>query len=140
MQPVRNFDHDHADIFSHSKEHLAQILDLRLLLAHIRQARQLGNALHNIRDRLAEHRLDLRIIKPGILDAVVKQRRHDRINIQPHFRNDLRHRDRVRDIIAAVAPLLPIVRPRRLNQRQMHLAAVRLGQIAVHLLHQFLIT
>ena len=109
MQPVGQLDQDDADILGHGEEHLAQVLELLLLLG-IAQHAQAGNAVHQLRDRRAKLVFDLLVAELRILDAVVQQRGADRIRIQPHFNHDLGHRDRMDDIRLAVFPLLPLVR------------------------------
>ena len=54
MQAVGNFDEDDADVLRHGHEHLAQIFHLLLFHRRILHARQLCDALDQIRDRLAE--------------------------------------------------------------------------------------
>ena len=109
VQAVGQLDQDDADVLGHCHEHLAQVLKLLLLLG-IAQHAQAGDAVHQLGDRRAEFVFNLLIAELGVLDAVMQQRRADRIRIQPHLDHDLGYRDRVDDIRLAVFALLPLVR------------------------------
>ncbi len=94
--------------FRHREEHLAQILELLLLLG-VAQHAQAGNAVDELRDRRAELVLDLLVAEFGVLDAVMQECGADGIGIETHLDHDLRDRDRMDDIRLAVAALLPLM-------------------------------
>ena len=98
VQPVGNFDEDDADVLRHGHEHLAQILHLLLFHRRILHTRQLCDALDQICNRLAEHARDLLKACVGVLQAVVQQRRRDRVGVEADLSHDLRYGKRMDDI------------------------------------------
>ena len=135
MQPIRQLDQDHADIFGHRHKHLAQIFKLLLLLG-VAQHPQSGNAIHQLGYRGAELIFDLLISETGILDAVMQQRSADRIGIQSHLDHDLRHRNRMDNIRLTVAALLPFVRVGRTFVCRTDLFDIRLRVLFLHAIQQ----
>ena len=73
VRAVGQFDENDADVLGHGHEHLAQVLHLLFFLAGVLHARQLGDALDQIRDRGGELLGDLGIRGGGVLDAVVHE-------------------------------------------------------------------
>jgi hypothetical protein len=59
VQAVGELDQDHADVRRHRDDHLAVVLGLRLVARLERQPRQLGDAVDERGDLLAERRRDL---------------------------------------------------------------------------------
>ena len=59
VQPVRQLDDEHADVFRHGQEHLADVLRLLFLLGLVIDVRQFGDAVHQIGDLFAEVHLQL---------------------------------------------------------------------------------
>ena len=108
MQAVGELDEDNADVLCHGEEHLAQILELLLLLG-VAQHSQSGNTVHQLRDRRAELVFDFLVAELGVLDAVMQEGGADGVGIETHLDHDLRDRDRMDDIRLAVAALLPLM-------------------------------
>ena len=108
VQSVSQLDEDNADILRHGEEHLAQVLELLLLLG-VAQHAQSGYAVHQLRDRRAEFVFDLLVAELGVLNAVMQQRCTNGIRIQPHLHNDLGDSDRMNDIRLTVAALLSLM-------------------------------
>ena len=107
MQPVGDLDEDDPDVLRHGHEHLAQIFHLLLFHRGILHARQLRDALHQLRDRLTEAAGDLFKAGVGVLQAIMQQRGGDGVGVQPDLRHDLRHGERVDDIrLAGFAKLI----------------------------------
>ena len=73
VRAVGDLDEDDADVLGHRHEHLAQVLHLLFFLAGVLHARQLGDALDQVRDRGGELLGDLGIRGGGVLDAVVHE-------------------------------------------------------------------
>ena len=88
VRAVGQLDEDDADVLGHGHEHLAQVLHLLLFLAGVLHARQLGDALDQIRDRGGELLGDLGIGRIGILDAVVHEGGLDGLGVEPQFLGD----------------------------------------------------
>ncbi len=57
VQAIGEFDDDDADVFGHRQEHLAKVFDLRVFLRLVGDPRELGHALDELRDLVAECRL-----------------------------------------------------------------------------------
>src|ERR1035441_3737885 len=69
-------------------------------------AGQLGHAVNDLRDLLAEAGADLLDRGRCVLDRVMQQRRTQRLGIQPHARADACHADRVHDeVLSRLASL-----------------------------------
>ena len=113
VEPVRELDQDHADVAGHRDDELAVVLRLGLLAARELDARQLGDALDEHGDLLAELGLDVLDLDAGVLDRVVEQRRGDRRLVHPQPGEDLGHAPRMVD---------------ELLTRTAHLAFVGLGR------------
>ena len=75
VQTVGQLHQQHADVLRHGQHQLAEILRLLGLVRLQLDARQLGDAVDQARDLLAEQLLDLLERGVGILDRVVQQRR-----------------------------------------------------------------
>ena len=110
MRAVGQFDENDADVLGHRHEHLAQVLHLLFFFAGVLHARQLGDALDQIRDRGGELLGDLGIRGGGVLDAVVHEGGLDGLAVKPQLLcNDLRDGERVRDKRRAVLSELTVV-------------------------------
>ena len=79
VQAVGELDDDDADVLGHRQEHLAQVLDLRVFFRLVRDARQLGDAVDELRDLVAELLGDLLARDDRVFDDVVQQRGGDRL-------------------------------------------------------------
>ena len=109
MQPVGDLDEDDADVLRHGHEHFAEVFHLLVLAARKLHAGELCNALDDVGDLGAELPGDILVGDGGIFDAVVQQRRHDAVLVEPHLRADLRGGDAVGHIRRARLALLPAV-------------------------------
>ena len=70
---------------------------------------ELGHPVDEHGDLVAEVRPHLLEVVVGVLHGVVQQRRGDRLRADPEVGEDLRHRDRVRDVRLAALAQLPVV-------------------------------
>ena len=109
MQAIGELDDDDADVFGHRQEHLAQVLDLRVFFRLIRNARQLGHAVDQARDLVAELCRHLLDGDRGVLDDVVQQRRRDRLVIHLEVGQDSGDGQRVLDVRLAGGAALALV-------------------------------
>ena len=103
---------DDADVLGHRDDHLPVVLGLGLLAALELDARQLRDAVDELRDLVAElvaHVVDVRL---GVLDDVVEERGGDRLLVEPQLGADPRDADGMLDERPAGAALLPLVRRR----------------------------
>ena len=106
VQAVGELDQDDPDVRGHRDHHLAVVLRLRLVARLERQAGELGDAVDEAGDLLAERLLHLLERRRGVLDGVVQERRAQRFGVEPHPRADLRHADGVNDEVLAGLPAL----------------------------------
>jgi hypothetical protein len=120
VQAVGELDQHDAHIARHGEQHLAEVLGLRVLGRLEFDAVELGDAVHQLRHRLAEGVGDLVLGDRRVLGYVVQQRRHQRLAIQMPVGQDLGHRKGVRDV--RVAGLARLAGVRGLGK------AVRLGE------------
>ncbi len=113
VQPVGELDQDDAHVARHREQHLAEVLGLGVGLGLELDAVELGQAVHEFRDGLAEALGDLLLGDLGVLHHVVQQRRHHRLGVELPVGDDLGDRDRVRDVGMAALAELPLVRGAR---------------------------
>ena len=109
VQPVGELDQDDPHVLRHRQDQLAVVLGLCLLAAGELDPGQLGDALDDPCDVLAELGVDLLDLDVGVLDDVVEQRRRDRLLVEVQLGADLRNAERVVDEVLAGAPLLSVV-------------------------------
>ena len=89
VQPVRQLDEHHADVLAHGEDHLADGLRLLLHAGGKVKALELGDAVHQQRDLLAELLLDdLERHVLAVLHGVVKQARSDGRRVEHQVRQD----------------------------------------------------
>ncbi len=106
VQAVGQLDEDDAHVAGHREEHLPEVLRLRVLEGRELDALDLRHTVDQVRHGLAEALGDLGLRGVRVLHHVVKQRRHERLRVEVPLREDLRHRERVRDVgLAALAEL-----------------------------------
>ena len=109
VEPVGQLDQDHPDVGGHRDHHLAVVLGLLLVAALERDAGELGHAVDELGDVVAEVLAHVLERCARVLDGVVQQRRADRLGVEAHARADLRHADRVRDeLLARLAALVGV--------------------------------
>ena len=110
VQPVGELDQDDPDVLGHRDDHLPVVLGLGVLAALELDPRQLGDALDEVRDLVAE--LGPHLVDPdlGVLDDVVEQRGGDRLVVEPQLGADLGGAERVKDEGLPRAALLALVR------------------------------
>ena len=77
VQPVGELDQQHPDVVGDGEQQLAQVLGLLGLLGDEVELLELGQALDQAADVVAEQPVDLGARGVGILDRVVQQRRRD---------------------------------------------------------------
>ena len=98
VEAVGELDDDDANVLSHRQEHLAKVLDLRVLLRLIRNSRKLRDAVDEARDLGAELLGDLLAGHGGILDDVVQQSGGDRLMVHLELGENPRNRQWVLDV------------------------------------------
>ena len=101
VQAVGELDQDDPDVRGHRDHHLAVVLGLRLVAALERDPGELGDAVDQAGDLLAELLAHLVQGRGRVLDGVVQQRGAQRRRVQAHAGADLGHADRVRDEVLA---------------------------------------
>jgi hypothetical protein len=110
VHPVGELDQDHPHVLGHRHDHLAVVLGLGMLAARELDAGQLGDALDEMRDLVAELGAQVVDRDAGVLGGVVQERRSDGRLVEVQLGDDLGGADRVVDEILAGAALLPLVR------------------------------
>src|ERR671937_1665882 len=110
VKAVGELDEDYTDVLGHRNDHLPVVLRLRLLAALELDARQLGDAVDEPRDLVAELGADLVELRRRVLDDVMEERGRDRLLVEAELGADLRRAPRVVDERLAGTPLLPLVR------------------------------
>ena len=89
VQAVGELDEDDADVVHHRQQHLAEVLDLALLAGRERDGADLGHALDDVRDVVAEGLADALDGGQGVLDDVVEQAGGDAHDVELHVGEDV---------------------------------------------------
>ncbi len=110
VQAVGELDQQHADVVGDRQQQLAQVLGLLGLARHQFEPLQLGQALDQRADLVAEHLVDLGARRLGVLDGVVQQRRDDGGVVELEVGEDRRDFERMREIRIAGGARLRAVR------------------------------
>ena len=143
VEAVGELDEDDARVLRHRDDHLAVVLDLRVLAARELDASQLRDTLDEPRDLVPELVLDVRDVAARVLDDIVEQRCRQRLLVEMERREDLRGAPRVPDEVLTGAAALPIVSPfcERECPAQQVLVDVRLvrGDVSDQLLDEVLV-
>ena len=106
MEAVGQLDQDHPDVGGHRDHHLAVVLGLPLVAALEGDLGELGDAVDQLRDLVAEVVADLVEAGAGVLDRVVEECRAKCRRVEAEARADPRHAERVGDEVLAGLPLL----------------------------------
>jgi chorismate mutase len=77
VQPVGELDEQHAHVVGDREQQLAEVLGLLGLLGDEIELLELGEAVDERADLLAEQLIDLGARRLGVLDRVVQERRRD---------------------------------------------------------------
>ncbi len=107
VQPVGELDDQDADVAGHRDHHLADGLGLGG--GAVLDLVQLGDAVDEGRDVLAELAAQLVQGVGGVLDGVVQQRGADRLGVHAEFGEDRGHREGMGDVRVARLALLVLV-------------------------------
>ena len=86
VQTVGQLDEHHADVIHHGQHHLAHVLGLGLFARGEFDLADLGDALDDVSDLLAELGLDLVDRDRGVFHGVVQQAGDDGGGVEPHLR------------------------------------------------------
>ncbi len=106
VQAVAQLDEQHAQVFRHGDEHLAEGGGLLGLFGVEVQPIELGDTVDDRRHLGPEGRLDIEHGARGVLDRVVQQRSGNGVLVETEPGHDLRHRHRVDDVgLAGLATL-----------------------------------
>ena len=106
VEAVGQLDQDHPDVGGHRDHHLPVVLGLLLVAAVEGDPGQLGDAVDELGDVVAEALAHVVERRGRVLDRVVQQAGTDRLRVEAHARADLRHADRVSDELLARAAAL----------------------------------
>src|SRR5579871_2997400 len=109
VQPVGELDEQDADVVGNGEQELAQVFRLLGLLGDEVELFQLGEALDQYADVMAEQAVDLGAGRVGVFDRVVQERRRDGGIVELEVGQDRGDLERVRDVgIAGIAHLLAV--------------------------------
>ena len=115
VQAVGQLDQQHPHVARNGQDEFAQVLGLARMLGLKLQPRQLGHALDQDGDLLAEHVRNIVAGGRGVLDHVVQQGGDDGRRVQPIVGQDARDLDRVGEIGIARGPQLRAVHLHRID-------------------------
>ena len=139
VQPVGELDQQHADVVRHGEQELAQILGGALVLRLRLDLGELGDAVDQPRDVLAEQLLDLFGGRQRVLDRVVEDRGDDRLVVELEVGEDAGDFDRVAEIGVARGARLGAVRLHREDIGAVDQRLVGVGIVGPDLLDQFIL-
>ena len=132
VRTVGQLDQHDADILHHRHDHLAEVFRLRFFLVLELQLVELGDALNQFGDALAEQLFHILIGGWGVFDDVVQQCRHQRLVIETHFRQDAGHGDRVSNVRLTAGTCLALVRVARDEVCLFEALNLLLGQVTLN--------
>jgi hypothetical protein len=98
VKPVRELDQDDAHVARHREQHLPEVLGLRLFVRLEFDAIELGDAVDELGDALAEVARDLRLGDGGVFRHVMQQRRSECLRVHVPLREDVCDGERVGDV------------------------------------------
>ena len=110
VQPVGELDQQDSHVLGHSDEHLAHRRGLLRLLGVELEAVELGDAVDDRADIVAELGDEIGERERGVLDRVVQQRAGERDVVEAEVGEDHRDAERMRDVRVARPPHLVAVR------------------------------
>ena len=110
VEPVRELDQDDTHVVRHRQQHLADVLGVQLLLGAEGDSAQLGDALDQLGDLLAELALDLTQGQLRVLHGVVQERGRQGGGVEVKVGQDRGDLQRVVHVVLAGKPALAAVR------------------------------
>ena len=114
VQAIGELDEDDADVVDHRQQHLAEVLRLALLGRRERDGADLGHALDDVRDVLAELLADFLRRGERVLDHVVQQPGGNADRVEFHFGQDVGDFQRVHEVrLAGMADLSLVLQGRK---------------------------
>ena len=139
VQPVGQFDQQHADVLAHRQEELAQVFSRALGLTHRLDLRKLGHPVDQPGHFRAEQPLDLLDRRQRILDRIVEQRGDDGFLIELELGHQPGHLDRVAEIGIAAGAFLGAVLLHGVDIGPVEHRLVRIGIIGEHPFNKFIL-
>ena len=109
VHPVGELDEHDPQIAGHRHQHLAKVLGLRLGEALEPEMGQLADSVHELGDRVAEPGRDMRLGDRRVLHDVMEEGGDDRLVIEAHLREHLRHLHGMVDVGLARCAALSLV-------------------------------
>ena len=109
MGAIGELDQDDAQVAHHRQQHLAEVLRLRFLAILEVDLIELGDAVDDFGDVVAEALRDVGLGDRRVFDDVVQDGTDDGIGIEMQIGEDLGGRDRMGDIGLAGDACLPLV-------------------------------
>ena len=106
VQPVGQLDQQHAQVLAHGEQELAQVLRRALVLGHLLDLGELGDAVDQPRDLGPEMLLDILDRRERVLDRVVQQRGDDGFLVELQVGHQPGDFDRMAEIGIAAGALL----------------------------------
>ena len=110
VRAVGQLDQDHAQVAHHRQQHLAEVLRLRFLAVLEADLVELGDAVDDLGDVVAEALRDVGLRDRRVFDDVVQDRADDGVGIEMQIGQDDGGRDRVRDVGLAGNARLALMR------------------------------
>ena len=107
VQAVSQLDEHHADVIHHGQHHLAQVLGLLFFAGGEIDGADLGDALYDVGDLLAEFLADIDDRHRGVFDRVMQQPGRDGYGVHFHLRQNQRHFQGMHKVGLAGGPALP---------------------------------
>ena len=129
VQAVGELDQQDADVLGHRDQHLAEALGLAFARRGELDLRDLGEALDQEADLVAEEAADLARRGEGVLERVVEQTGDHRGRVESHLGEHPRHFQRMDQIGLAREPLLALVHLRREHVGALQHPEIRVGMV-----------
>ena len=110
MEAIGQLDHQHAQVARHRHQHLAEVLGLPLLARGEGQLADLGHAVDQLGDLLAELAAEILLGGLGVLEDVVQQAGRHRGDVHLEADEQVGDLERVGEVRLAGGAVLTLVR------------------------------
>jgi hypothetical protein len=117
VEPVGQLDEDDAPVLRHRHNHLPVVLGLRVLAALELDPRELGDALDELSDLVAELPANLLDGRTSVLDHVMDERGRERRVVGAELPQDARDAEWMEDEVLPAPSLLSFVGPGAVGER-----------------------
>ena len=131
VKAIGEFDQNDAKVGDHRQQHFAERLGLLLFLRDERVARNLRDAIDELRDVVAEMLLESLLRRESVFQNIMEKADRDRRLVETHLREDVRDVQRMDEVWLARAAHLTAMLARRKDVRSLKQLLVEVRLVAL---------